>query len=175
MTEETFRWVITTGVGIAALCILVMAVVSFATWRLLSRFKGEFDEIKTRVTPIIETTRTVADQNWPKVGEITSRVQEIATNARDISVVARDQAHRWGDVGRDAADRTKAQVARMDSVVDETVEQVHVAGANVKEAVKKPIREASGVVAGIKAAVSTYAAGRRPSVDHATQDEEMFI
>ena len=45
----------------------------------------------------------------------------------------------------------------------------------VKEAVKRPVREAGGVIAGIKAAVSTYAHGGRPSVDHVTQDEEMFI
>ena len=48
-------------------------------------------------------------------------------------------------------------------------------GDNVKEAVLKPVREASGVLAGIKAAVTTLANGRRPTLDHITQDEEMFI
>jgi hypothetical protein len=63
----------------------------------------------------------------------------------------------------------------VDTVVDETVSQAQVVGSGVKDAVMKPVREASGVVAGIKAAVNTYAAGRRPTVDHITQDEEMFI
>jgi hypothetical protein len=48
-------------------------------------------------------------------------------------------------------------------------------GNNIKSAAMKPVREASGVIAGVKAAVSTYAQGRRASVDHVTQDEEMFI
>jgi len=39
----------------------------------------------------------------------------------------------------------------------------------------KPVREASGVMAGLKAAVSTYAAGQRPDIGKVTQDEEMFI
>jgi hypothetical protein len=41
--------------------------------------------------------------------------------------------------------------------------------------VSKPVREASAVLAGVRAAVSTLANGRRPTVDHITQDEEMFI
>ena len=35
--------------------------------------------------------------------------------------------------------------------------------------------EVNGVVSGLRAAFSTLARGNRASVDHATQDEEMFI
>jgi len=89
--------------------------------------------------------------------------------------VAKDQAHRFAEVGRDIADRTKAQVARVDAAVDETVENVQHAGENVKAAVLKPMREAGAVAAGLKAAFATYTQGKRPTVDHTTQDEEMFI
>jgi hypothetical protein len=78
-------------------------------------------------------------------------------------------------VGRDVADRAKAQVARVDAAVDDTVDQVQNAGTNLKAAARKPIREAEGVIAGVRAAVTTIAQGRRTSVDHITQDEEMFI
>jgi hypothetical protein len=37
------------------------------------------------------------------------------------------------------------------------------------------VREAGAVLAGVKAAVTSFANGRRPTVDHITQDEEMFI
>ena len=63
-----------------------------------------------------------------------------------------------------------------DVPVDDTVEQVEQVGGAVKTAVLKPVKEVNGLMAGMKAAISTLAAGnRRPSVDHATQDEEMFI
>ena len=39
-------------------------------------------------------------------------------------MLAKDQAHRFAEVGRDIADRTKAQIARVDAVVDETVARV---------------------------------------------------
>ena len=93
----------------------------------------------------------------------------------DAKPFGEDQAHRFAEVGRDIADRSKAQIARVDAVVDEAVVQVHQAGDNVKTAVMKPVREASAVLAGVRAAMTTLVDGRRPTVDHVTQDEEMFI
>jgi len=175
MPEDTFRWVITGGVAIAVLCILVMAVVAILLYRIASKFKTKVDEITERVEPIIGTVSRVASENAPKISSITSSVAAISANAKDISDVAKDQAHRFAEVGRDLADRSKAQIARVDSVVDETVDQVHHAGDNVKAAVMKPVREAGAVMAGVKAAVNTLMDGRRPTIDHITQDEEMFI
>jgi methyl-accepting chemotaxis protein len=175
MSEDTFRWVITGAVAIATLCIFMMAVIAFVLYRVVSKVQVKTADLMTRVEPIIATVRRLADENAPKVSDIATSAKEIAANAKDISYVAKDQAHRFAEIGRDIADRTKAQVARVDAAVDNTVDQVQHAGDNVKAAVLRPVREASGVLAGLKAAVSSYASGRRSSVEHITQDEEMFI
>ena len=76
----------------------------------------------------------------------------------------------------ETADRAKARIAQIDRTVDETVEQAEQVGDAVKVAVMKPVKEVNGLMAGMKAALSALATGKgRPSVDHATQDEEMFI
>jgi methyl-accepting chemotaxis protein len=176
MPEETFRWVVTGAVLIATLCIVIMAAIAVVMYRVVSKMQAKAEGVISRVEPIIDTVKKLSEENAPKISGIATRAREIADNAKDISDVARDQAHRFAEVGRDIADRTKAQVARVDAVVDEKVEQVHHAGNNVKEVVMKPVREASGVLAGVKAAVSAYAqGGRRSGVNHVTQDEEMFI
>ena len=64
----------------------------------------------------------LADENAPKFSVIATDVVAISANARDIANVAKDQAHRFAEVGRDVADRAKAQVARVDAVVDDTVD-----------------------------------------------------
>jgi hypothetical protein len=161
MPEETFRWVITGAVAVSTLCIFIMAATVIV--------------IHGKVYPLIETIRHLAQENAPKFSGIATRVREIADNTKDISDVARDQAHRFAEVGRDIADRAKVQVARVDAAVDETVEHVHDAGTHMKEAVLKPVREASGVVAGVRAAVASYGQGRRPGINRIAQDEEMFI
>lgn len=175
MSEEIFRWVIAGGVGIAALCILVMAAVLIALYKIVGRLEVRMDDLSTRVTPVIDNVSRLTSENGPKISEITTSAQVIAANAREISEEAKDQAHRFAEVGRDIAERTKVQVARADAAVDQTVEQLHVVGVQAKAAMLKPVREATAVAAGIKAAVSTYAAGRRTPIDHITQDEEMFI
>ena len=45
----------------------------------------------------------------------------------------------------------------------------------VQNGVLAPIREVHGMLAGIRAAIGHLGRTRRPSVDHATADEEMFI
>jgi methyl-accepting chemotaxis protein len=176
MPEDTFRWVITGAVAISTLCIFAMAVTAFVMYRIVSKLQARTDSVIDRVEPIADVVKQLVLDNSPKISGIATRAVEIAENAKDISDVARDQAHRFAEVGRDVADRARAQVARVDAAVDETVDQVHYASSNLKEAALKPVREASGVLAGLKAAVSTYAQGnRRPQVERITQDEEMFI
>jgi methyl-accepting chemotaxis protein len=175
MPDETFRWVVTGGVAIAALCIFIMAVVLILLYRVVAKAQVRISGVAENVEPLIDTVRRIANDSAPKISTIATRAVEIAANAKDISDVANDQAHRFAEVGRDIADRSKAQIARIDAVVDDTVEQVHHAGDNVKAAVLKPVHEASAVYAGVKAAVFSLAGGRRPTVDHVTQDEEMFI
>ena len=176
MSEETFRWVVTGGVGIATLCIVIMAVVALLLYKVVAKVQVKVTDITERAEPIIDTVKRIANDSAPKISVIGSNVVDISAKAKDIAVVAQEQAHRWAEVGRDIADRTKAQVARVDAVVDETVEQVHHAGDNVKAAAMRPVREASAVFAGVKAAVTSLKDGkRRPTIDHIVQDEEMFI
>jgi len=175
MPEDTFRWAITGGVAIATLCILIMAVVALLLYRITSKLQTRVIELSDEVKPIIDTVRQLMRENAPKITAIAANAVTISDNAKDVSGVAKDQAHRFAEVGRDLADRTKAQIARVDAVVDDTVAQVHQAGTAVKTAVNKPVREATAVMAGVKAAVSALVEGRRPTVDHLTQDEEMFI
>jgi hypothetical protein len=175
MSEETFRWVVAGGVGISTLCILALAIAAVAISRVVSRFQKGVEDVTGHVVPVIDAVRRVAVENGPKISVITSRVVEISGNAKEISDMAKDQAHRFSEVGRDIADRTKAQVARVDAAVDHTVESVQHAGENVRTAVIKPVREATAVLAGVRAAVQAYASGRRMNIEHVTQDEEMFI
>jgi len=175
MSEETFRWVVTGAVGIATLCILIMAGVALGLYKVVSKLQVRVHDLMGKAEPIIDTVRKIAADNAPKVNDIASSAQTIAANARDISGEAKDQAHRFAEVGRDIADRTRAQVARADAAVDQTVVNLHDAGAQAKEAFMKPVREANAIGAGIKAALSTYTSGRRTPIDHITQDEEMFI
>ena len=175
MPDDTFRWVVAGAVAIATLSMVIMAVVTVVLYRVVSRMQVKMGGVIDRTEPVIDSVRQLIQANSPKISGIVTSVEVTASNAREISVVAKDQAHRFAEVGRDVSDRAKAQVARVDAVVDETVDQVQHLGTNMRSAVMKPVSEVSGVLAGIRAGVAAFAQGQRPSVARATQDEEMFI
>ena len=79
-----------------------------------------------------------------------------------------------GDLLHDAGNRTHARLEQIDHAVEATIKQIE--NGTVKSAVLRPVREVSGIAAGISAMVATLVRGRhKSSVDSATQDEEMFI
>jgi ABC-type transporter Mla subunit MlaD len=122
-----------------------------------------------KVTAILASTHQIIEENRP-------RIAEIATNGAAIIKSGREQAQNLSGLLQDATGRARTRIEQIDRSVDNTVEQVEQIGENVKRAALRPVREVNAVAAAISAALSTLVRGsRRPSVDHATQDEEMFI
>jgi methyl-accepting chemotaxis protein len=108
--------------------------------------------------------------------ELRPRVLEISDDFAAIAKSAREQVEHLGSLFHDVSDRARERIDQIDRSVDNTVEQVEQVGEAVKRVALRPVREVNGLAAGISAAFSTLVHGtRRSSVDHATQDEEMFI
>jgi len=118
---------------------------------------------------VLATTQQIVDDARPHVATIVNEAEAISKSSRR-------QIDRIGDLLNDAGGRAKERLDQIDRSVDNTVEHLENAGDAMKRAVLRPVREVNGLAAGISAAVSTLVHGsRRSSVDHATQDEEMFI
>ncbi len=168
MSEDAFRWVISGGVAIAALCILVQAVVVVALYAVIRKVQVKLNGFLETAEPIVGSVRGIVDDVKPKIGSISS-------DAVDIAKIGKQQAGRVGELIQDFSERAKIQVARIDGKVDDTVDQVQAATVAAKDVLMKPVREVDGIFSGIRAAMAVYARPRKASVDHATQDEEMFI
>jgi hypothetical protein len=168
MSDEIFRWVIAGGVLTAALCMVLQAVGVLVLLRRVGHIERKITPLAEDAGPILKNVRTSVEDLAPKLKAISEDSVEIVKNARE-------QVIKTGELLKDFTERAKAQVARIDGAVDNTVENVQHAGESVRSAVLKPVREVNGVLSGIKTAISVIAQGRRQSVDHATQDEEMFI
>jgi DNA anti-recombination protein RmuC len=183
MPEDVFRWVIAVGVLLACLATVWQAVIMTALYKAGKEAQKAGKEAQTKLAPLVErfealmatsnhfltTSTKVLEENGPRIADITA-------DAVAVAKTARQQAERIGALIDDASGRAKARMAQIDETVDHTVGQVEHASEAVKDAVLKPVKEVNGFVAGVKAALSTYAqGGNRNSPEHATQDEEMFI
>jgi methyl-accepting chemotaxis protein len=135
----------------------------------LAPLVDRFEDFLTAVNKFLTTSGKMVEENRPRVADITAETLVIAKTARQ-------QAERIGGLIDDVNGRAKVRIAQIDRTVEDTVEQVEHASEAVKSAVLKPVKEVNGIVAGVKAAFTTYAqGGNRNSPEHATQDEEMFI
>lgn len=169
MSDDIFRLVIAAGVLLAAVCFLAQTVTMMVLLRTVNRLKEKVEPLAQKTEPILELVRSSAV-------ELVPRMMDISADAIEISKTAREQVHRVGDLLKEFSDRARAQVERIDGAVEQTVGNVQHAGESVKEVVTRPVREVNGVLAGIRTGIAVYLhGGRRPTVDHATQDEEMFI
>jgi hypothetical protein len=168
MSDVTFQYVVAGGVVLAALSFLVLAI----TMMILLR---SVNQLKAQVEPLVNKTGPILDLVHSSTTELVPRLLAVSADAVELSKSAREQVNRLGELLTEFAQMAKTQVARIDGALESTVGSVQQAGESVKDAVLRPVREVNGVVAGIRTAISVYSHGRRQSVDHATQDEEMFI
>ena len=168
MSEETFRWIVAGGVLIAALCIMVQAAIVIALFSVVKKVQAKTNDVIERTEPIVDSVRAIVSDLRPKIALVSSDVV-------DAAKIGKQQAERIADLVGDFSERAKLQVARIDSKVDDTVDQVQSATDAAREVFLKPVREVDGIFSGIRAAMSVYTRPRKSSVDHATQDEEMFI
>ena len=176
MPDDVFRWVIAIAVALACLASVCQAILVAALYRSGKEVQRAGKDAQNKIAPLLDrldavltSTGKILDENRPRIADITAETLVIAK-------VTRQQAERLSELLNDANQRARARIAQIDRTVDETVAQVEHARSTIRSAITRPAREASGIVAGIKAAASTYAqGGRRHSPEHITQDEEMFI
>jgi hypothetical protein len=64
---------------------------------------------------------------------------------------------------------------RAEIVLDDTLNRTQETVATFHNGIMRPLRQITGVAAGIRGALDYFLKGGRPNVSQATQDEEMFI
>jgi ABC-type transporter Mla subunit MlaD len=197
VTEDTFRIVVVAAVALASIAFVVAAVAMFILCGVARSIQQKVGALAERAEPAIGKLGPMIDQvvlAAGKVGPVADRaglvlattnrimedarprISELSDEAVEIVRSGRQQVERIGDLLHDAGDRAHARLEQIDRAVDSTVEQVGQVGDAMKRAVLRPVREVNGLAAGISAAVATLVHhSRKPSVDQATQDEEMFI
>jgi len=190
MSEDVFRWVVAVGVMLAAIASVSHAVVLAILLRAAREAGKAGKDVQTKLQPLVQQLETVlgtsgkvlessgkvVEASIAMVEENRPRVAAFTADAVVVAQTARLQAERMSELFDEANARIKARIAQIDDTVGRTVTQVEHASDTVKSAATRPAREINGIMAGVRAALNTYAqGGRHNSPDHITQDEEMFI
>lgn len=165
MDEHTL---LTIFVGLAALAMLIQAGTLLGLFIVAKRIQEKVSVLTGPITGIIDTSKRTLQM-------VEGHVDRIGKSSNAILDTTKQQLSKVDELITDASTRAKVQMERAEMVLDDTMGRVQHTVSFVQSGVVRPVREVQGIVTGIRTALTHLGRGGRPTVDHATADEEMFI
>lgn len=166
--SEGLIYVMAGAIFVSTLALVLQLLILFGLYQTSKAVNSEVLKMLPLLRQLIESAEVTVVEGRKQMAEVTSRAAEILDLTR-AQLVKVDES--LGDV----LIRLRGQLERAEMVVDDSLTKVHEAVSTVHSGVMKPLREVSGVAAGIRAAIQTLARGNRAGVAEVTHDDEMFI
>ncbi len=155
-------------VGLAAIAFAAQAVALIMIARSTRDLREQLQQLRPKAADIL-------DQAGDTVTETRKQLTAITAKANQILDTTTTQVKQTDAFLTDATVRARAQLDRVELVLDDSITRVHETVMILNDGVLRPVRQVSGVVAGVRAALEFFGRGQRPNVSQATTDEEMFI
>lgn len=168
MDDHTLLILLTVFVALAAVAMLIQAGSLLGLFLVGRRLQQKVMPLIPEVQGIILVTRRTVER-------VEKQVDRIGTSSEAIVNIAKQQMAKVDDLVGDATTRAKVQMERAEMVLDDTMARVQETVSVVQSGVLRPARELHGILAAVRTTLSYLGRARRPTVDHATSDEEMFI
>lgn len=165
MDEHTL---LTIFVGLAALAMLIQAGTLIGLLIAAWKIQQKVTVLSGPITGLIDTSKRTLQT-------VEGHIDRIGSSSSAILDTTKQQLAKVDELITDASTRAKVQMERAEMVLDDTMGRVQHTVSFVQSGVIRPVREVQGIVTGIRTAITHLGRGGRPTVDHATADEEMFI
>jgi hypothetical protein len=167
-SSETTFILMAIAVLISSIALLLSALASVGTYLTVRKLQSQVSPLVPQVTEFLVNSRAALDEALKQFRETGEKTQAVLDDLR--TEVAGFSAART-----DITNHVQAQIQRIELVLDDSLSDIQEVVSVVHGGVIKPIREVTGLVAGVRTAVRSFFGARRPSVAQATQDEEIFI
>lgn len=167
-TNDTLLLVMAGAVVVSSLALIIMVVLLGAISRAMASMKKAVDNFIPRAETVLETAQKTLTDSRKQVTDITTKTGEILD-------LTRSQLKKTDEFLTETTARARIQLDRVELVMDDTLSRVHETVVVINQGVLRPLKEVSGLAAGIRAVIGHLLRGGRPSVAQATTDEEMFI
>ncbi|HYL74924.1 MAG TPA: hypothetical protein VEU96_12010 [Bryobacteraceae bacterium] len=168
MDQTTLLYIMTAFVIVAAVALCIQAGMLVAVNKKTKAIHDQIAPLVPKVESLVETTQATVEQSRRQLAEISAKTNEILDSTRTQLAMVEE-------VVSDASTRVKSQMDRVELLLDDTLTRAQETVATVHNGIMRPLREISGIAAGIKTALAFLGRNNRPSPDRATSDEEMFI
>ncbi|MBV8072736.1 MAG: hypothetical protein JO270_22725 [Acidobacteriaceae bacterium] len=168
MDQNTLLILLIIFVAVSAVALLIQGISLLGMFIVARDLRNKIMPLWPEIQHIVGTTRRTVERT-------ASQVEKIGASSVEIMNVSKQQLAKVDELLTDTTTRAKVQLERAEMVMDDTMTRVQDTVVVVQRGVLRPIREVQGVLAGFRTAIHHLGRGGRPTVDHATSDEEMFI
>ena len=168
MDTNTLLIVLIVFVAVAAIALLMQLATLFGMLLVARKVQAQVAQVWPEIQSIIGSTKRI-------VSDSEKHIHKIGETSTQILDVTKQQVTRIDELLNDASMRAKVQLERAEMVLDDTMGRAQETVSIVQRSVLRPVRELHGVLSGIRTTITHLGRGGRPTVDHATADEEMFI
>jgi ABC-type transporter Mla subunit MlaD len=145
----TIELILIVAVAVAMLFQSAILMALFVAMRKAIRSSSEqIESLRSSVTPLIENSHSLITRIGPKIEK----------TADNLAVVTHTLRVQTGDVQTAATEiiaRVRTQANRLDALITDLLDGVDRAGGYLSDAVAKPMRQLSAILASIRAAIET--------------------
>lgn len=160
---------------VAAAAIVIQAGILFGLFlafrKTTQRVEAIATNVESKAIPLLDSARTILDENGPRLKEITQNLSETTTTLKT-------QMTRVDATLNDVLDRTRLQVIRVDDMVSRTMDKVEETTEMLQQTVVSPVRKLTGIMQGLSVGLGAYIQRRRKATMEAVtavEDDELFI
>lgn len=164
---------LTIWIAVTSFAVILQAGVLLAMFLAMRKTSAKVEalseEIKNKVLPTVDLVHST-------VTDLKPRIETIVVNVSESTTMLKAQLERLDATVGDVMDRTRLQVIRADELVSRTMDKVEDATEAVHKTVVSPVRQLSGLINGVTAALEFLRHGkngRREGVS--VPQDEMFI
>jgi hypothetical protein len=166
--NETVVYLMVAAIVVGATALAVQAVALYRLAQSAQAMRERVDEFAPRAEAVLASADvTLKDSR--------KQIKEVTTKANEVLDFTKSQLKRTDDFLVEATARARAQLDRVELVLDDSISRVHETVLFLNQGVLGPVQQVSGVVAGVRTAIDFLFRGSKPDVSRATTDEEMFI
>ncbi len=163
------------AVIVAAAAIIIQTILMVAMFVASRQMKKQVTVLSQKIEPLSDSASHTLKTAQVTLGEIRGYALEYSTKGNEILDLTRKQLGRVDELMAEATTRTRAQMDRVEMVIDDTVSRFQETTTLLQNGIVRPLRQAAGITAGVRTALGVIFAARRTTVERATHDEEMFI
>jgi hypothetical protein len=132
--------------------VLLQAGILLGFFIAFRKFQGKLEAILTGVTdhalPLIASSKVTLDELSPKLNTISANLVEVTDILKQESRTIKVSVD-------DVLEKTRAQTARVDSMVSGTLDGISQAGASIQHGIGVPLRQIHGIFNGLRAGFET--------------------